>query len=505
MQWTKDNSSSTYRWLAWMLCLGIGWRVLRWSLGMPMWGDEVMLALNFLDRDWVGWLQPLEMGQVAPPMFMLLHGLLMQVVGYSEWVLRLPSLVFGIGALLLFARFVYDVVEQRSALCAVAVLAVSYYCVRHGSEFKPYALDLLLAVALLFASYRFRCNPLGLWQISGLVLVIVLAPLCSFPSVFVTVGVVTGLLADALVKRERYRLYLTFGITLLAIIMAFTQYTVIIAPQAQANELLKTLWQGGFPPGDGFGFLGWFVTQSAGRLMAYPLGGRHFGSVLTLFLMCVGVVSLYRTKHWFLLWILLIPFVGNVVAAALHLYPYGQSARIAQHLAPSICLLAGVGIVTVLLGRSRLWVPKRLVWVLCGLSVIGVAGMGEVVAKPYKSRGDLLVRELIQQTLPALGCRTLQVLNIVDTVPVNFRWYLAIDSATRFGVDPVQAFKHKDEPVCLLLFDAERDPDTSDRLDYALEKISASQQLIRDEVKTAYIYGGTHHPHQVRSIVSLGE
>ena len=106
---------------------------------------------------------------------MLLHSTLMQIAGYSEWILRLPALVFGIAALLLFARFAYDVVEQRSALCAVAVLAVAYYSVRHGSEFKPYALDLLLAVGLLFAGHRFRCNPFGRWQISGLVLVIVLA------------------------------------------------------------------------------------------------------------------------------------------------------------------------------------------------------------------------------------------------------------------------------------------------------------------------------------------
>jgi len=56
-----------------------------------------------------------------------------------------------------------------------------------------------------------------------------------------------------------------------------------------------------------------------------------------------------------------------------------------------------------------------------------------------------------------------------------------------------------------LLFDATRDPDTADRLDQALEKISASRQLIRDEVQTAYIYGGTHHPHQVRSIVLSAE
>ena len=79
-----------------------------------------------------------------------------------------------------------------------------------------------------------------------------------------------------------------------------------------------------------------------------------------------------------------------------------------------------------------------------------------------------------------------------------------IDSATRFGVDPGQALEHKDELVCLLHFDAERLPDTADRLDHALEKISASQQLIRDEVQTAYIYGSKKHPHQVRSIVVSG-
>jgi len=142
--------------------------------------------------------------------------------------------------------------------------------------------------------------------------------------------------------------------------------------------------------------------------------------------------------------------------------------------------------------------------VLCGLSVIGLGGMAEVMARPYKSRGDLSARDLIQQTLPALDCRTLQVVNTVDTVPVNFRWYLAIDSATRFGVDPFEALEYKDEPVCLLLFDAKRDPDTANRLEHALKKISASQQLIRDEVQTASIYGGTHHPHQVRSIVVSG-
>ena len=44
-----------------------------------------------------------------------------------------------------------------------------------------------------------------------------------------------------------------------------------------------------------------------------------------------------------LLLLLLTPFVLTFLAALAGKYPYGGSARIAQHLAPSLCLLAGTG------------------------------------------------------------------------------------------------------------------------------------------------------------------
>ncbi len=88
--------------LLWMLGIGITWRALRWALGMPLWGDEVMLALNILDRSAGELIQPLEMGQVAPPLFLLLHRLIFDITGTSEWSVRLPALVFGMFGLLLF-------------------------------------------------------------------------------------------------------------------------------------------------------------------------------------------------------------------------------------------------------------------------------------------------------------------------------------------------------------------------------------------------------------------
>ena len=60
---------------------------------------------------------------------------------------------------------------------------------------------------------------------------------------------------------------------------------------------------------------------------------------------------LWGTGRRSLLLMLTAPFVLTLIAAALRLYPYGGSARVAQHLAPPICLLAGMGIASLLKRR----------------------------------------------------------------------------------------------------------------------------------------------------------
>ena len=53
-----------YPWL--VVVFLIAWRLLRYLLQFPVWGDEAMLCLNFLDHGYHALTRTLEHGQVAP-------------------------------------------------------------------------------------------------------------------------------------------------------------------------------------------------------------------------------------------------------------------------------------------------------------------------------------------------------------------------------------------------------------------------------------------------------
>ena len=97
------------RWIArltWTaLAVGILWRVGRYLLQFPIWGDEAHIAINFLDRDFWEMTRKLDYGQVAPVVFLWLEWLAYQWWGPSELALRLFPLLAGVAGLLLFWRF----------------------------------------------------------------------------------------------------------------------------------------------------------------------------------------------------------------------------------------------------------------------------------------------------------------------------------------------------------------------------------------------------------------
>src|SRR5580700_6293515 len=65
-----DGAESLQRWLIVLVGLGLGWRMLRYLVDMPIWGDEASICVNFLDRDYRQLMQPLADAQVAPLLFL---------------------------------------------------------------------------------------------------------------------------------------------------------------------------------------------------------------------------------------------------------------------------------------------------------------------------------------------------------------------------------------------------------------------------------------------------
>lgn len=292
---------------------------------------------------------------------------------------------------------------------------------------------MLAAVALQLAAAAYlrerRVAWLGAWALFGPV-----AVLLSFPAVFVfgasAAAILTGMPGA---PWEQRGIWLAgCALTTLAFVGMFwatssSQYDSLRTP-------MTTYWQDSFPPAIWWKIPRWLLEIHAGNMMAYPVGGKNWGSAGTLLLCVIGIFV--SVKKWsrplHLLFIL--PFAFTLLAAALHLYPYGGSARISQHLAPAICLWAGLGsawlIKTV---QFRRWRRGNVLAVFGFLGVIGVMGMALDFLRPAKTPGDFRARQIVREwTAPAQAVQAHLIWEPMPTLSPTFQWYLRTSGSKIF-------------------------------------------------------------------------
>ncbi len=85
-----------------LLLIGVLLRVLRYFANRPLWLDEAALANNIRERTFAGLTRPLDWGQGAPIGFLWLEKSVCNLLGTSEYSLRLVPLIAGLLCLPLF-------------------------------------------------------------------------------------------------------------------------------------------------------------------------------------------------------------------------------------------------------------------------------------------------------------------------------------------------------------------------------------------------------------------
>jgi hypothetical protein len=335
-----------------VVAVGLMWRVVRYALAFPLFGDEAFVAINFLIRDLGGLARPLEFDQIAPPAFLWLEWLAVHALGSGERALRLVPFLAGVSSLLLFWRFSRRSATRRATLLAVAMLAASFYPVRHATEVKPYAIDLLVSLIVTMLGYAVWRRPSSHGRWLTLIAAASAGVWCSYTAAFpaASAAVLLGLRCG----RERTPKMLAFGaLYLVALGLSFAAVVVTFAaPQASSGSWLpgSITWRDAFPPLDQPWRLPWWLLDvHTGEMLAYPHGGKNFGSSATFLLVVLGSWSMARHRaRRPLLLLLLGPLPVAFVAAALHRYPYGTAARVTMYMAPAFCLLAAEGIIALL-------------------------------------------------------------------------------------------------------------------------------------------------------------
>lgn len=335
------NQKAKIRWLnvlvVAMCLLGFFLRLGLYIDNRSFWIDESMLALNVVDRSFIGLLKPLNYNQGAPLGFLLLLKAALSLWGNWDYVLRLVPLVTGLGSIpvMYYVAKKYD--TGWAPYIAMGLFVFSTRHIYFSSELKQYSSDVLVAlIVLLVAEKCFQDSSEG----RALVVFGVVASLAiwfSHPALFVIMGVFLALgLSWIKLHNSRWLLRIigmggVFSGSLLLLYLISLRHLA-------ANTYLRDFWRDSFAPLPPWSAPGWY-SRAFMDILAYPAGLP--ANAITVGLLLLGIFTL-GVKRWRLMVILVAPFMITLVASAFRKYPF--TGRLVLFLIPFLLLLLAEGI-----------------------------------------------------------------------------------------------------------------------------------------------------------------
>jgi hypothetical protein len=240
--------TSLQKWLLilpWVfIALGIALRLVSYLRDPSLWNDEASLAANIVALDFSTLQGKLILHQAAPLGYLWLLKSLTLVLGYGEWVLRLPSLICAIAALFVAFRLAKMFLGPISLAIAMFGIATTHWLIYYSSELKQYASDSFLCLLLIWLLARYIQLP-SRTRLCAITAVAIFGIWFSYPLVL-CIPIVGLFLITYAVRHPQTRLEITLA-SILSIASCLAFYWLSIK-NTRSNNSLEAFWLSGFPP-----------------------------------------------------------------------------------------------------------------------------------------------------------------------------------------------------------------------------------------------------------------
>jgi hypothetical protein len=388
--WTKFAKYLTLG----LLFFGVLVRIVQYFHNRSLWGDELSLALNILDRSYGELAQPLSSNQSAPLGFLWLEKLATQLLGESEYALRLLPLI-AIISLMVFYRLVRRYCSLWAAPIAIALFACTRFTLYFSTELKPYSSDVAIALILFWLITSVQHQSLKVKEMIVFAGLGGLAIWLSYPAVLVMAGMEGWNLFTAPRRAWGKILLNRLGVYLVWLINFGLFYWINIA-DALSNENLSSSWSDRYP--NSFIDLVWLLDALA-KFFYHPMGFLGITDSIGMFAFIVGCVAWYRHNRT-IFFALIAPFAANIIAAYLHQYPFQD--RLTLFLAPFGMMIVAEGIVYMLQYCHRLYrgESSRGSWLMSSLGVVSLSTL--VIFAIFRASTLIVKPELKQEVKPVL-------------------------------------------------------------------------------------------------------
>ena len=319
-----------------VIVFGLVLRLRQITLNRSFWLDEAMLALNIVNRNFVGLIRPLDYDQGAPLGFLWVVKALESLLGDNEFSLRLFPFLAGCLGLIVLWRLARQLIQPVGVVFVLLVFASSQILVSYSAQVKQYAVDGTISVLLQLLALSLLRRDNTRKDYFLLALLGALAIWMSHAAVFTLGGAGLVLFGAKMGKKDwqsagKYALVGVFWVLNFAALYLI-QYRSLVS-----NTNLTNYWAEFFMPLSSAAPL-WILGKLA--VLFSALGGMSdsLPSALILLLIFAGAISLgQREKAW--VWMFVVTLLLTLAASGLQKYPFG--GRMGFFIMPGLLICVG--------------------------------------------------------------------------------------------------------------------------------------------------------------------